>query len=367
MNYNNYPYQQQGVINMPIPKANNQPPAQYPGLYPIVNQGQNMMMGGVYQANPHLLQQAQQQPQPQLQQLGAQYYQQEKVNQINELKQNFPKLRQAPTQIINMQQKDIVTVELPIGSDLVLPLDIIISDRFPQIPPQIKFKKNIIHDSVEPETLLLRVIPWNQSSRLVLLMQTLVSNFMQRPPMLDPLIQESIALKRTWKFEDIQKALISLDYQRLFPKKSASDLYNLQSERSFEEYIVRSKEYLDLVTNLISLIDFNQKLSAELTKKRDQVFKRKAEIEQLSQTFEYKKEVLISKFNQCNMIKERFDKTKVLACVENEINRLEEETSEAFNQGNMGFDNKFHYNINESLRKASVEEQLLNYLENRKK
>ena len=79
-----------------------------------------------------------------------------------------------------MQQKDIVTVELPIGSDLGLPLDMlvwikrayyrniyrfyiftqllrIISDRFPQIPPQIKFKKNIIHDSVEPETLLLRL------------------------------------------------------------------------------------------------------------------------------------------------------------------------------------------------------------------
>ncbi len=80
MNYN-YPYPQQGVIGMPIPKVNNQQyNGQYPGNYPVPGQVQNMMgqnmVGQNFIGNPNNIQQLpQQQQQPQ--QLGAPYYQQE--------------------------------------------------------------------------------------------------------------------------------------------------------------------------------------------------------------------------------------------------------------------------------------------------
>ena len=78
MSYNNL-YPQQGVIGMPIPKSNNQQlyNGQYPGVYPGQAQGHNMMMGQNYGGNPQYNLQQQQPQQPQPQQLGAPFYQQE--------------------------------------------------------------------------------------------------------------------------------------------------------------------------------------------------------------------------------------------------------------------------------------------------
>lgn len=256
----------------------------------------------------------------------------EKQAQIKEIEQSFPNfnVRVALNQVLQSTKTDVINLNLIISNELMIPLEIFVDEMFPYTCPKIIVKKQIRHEKINPNTFELNYTAdyvWNYQIKttLKILITTLIHMFKKNPPKADPNMEVFNKL-RDRVFQEMNN-FQSFDCYKLYPNKDKCEYESMvmYSKEKLVQELIKSEKYKNLLTALLDLFEFNQKNLIQIHDKTHNIENKRKYLENLAVEFEAKKEILINKFNNANMIKERFNKTKILNVLEEEINRFEEE------------------------------------------
>ncbi|KRX05465.1 hypothetical protein PPERSA_04502 [Pseudocohnilembus persalinus] len=259
-----------------------------------------------------------------------------KQKQLSELAQNFMVNQSLSSDVIGGADRDEFVVE--INKQIVR---LVIFYTFPEVKPRIYLLNKQSHKFVDTNTweiIYSTFYPWNQqSSNLKNLFTKIKEIFQNDPPKNDPISQEMDNIKNICCEDQQYQSLLQCDLGRIFKGLGPDDWRRMSSNNyhNFDEYLIKTDEYKNLVDFVLQLMQANQVYSQTMIDQYQEILQKRENIYQLAQYCDIKKGELLKTFQNCQSIKERFQKTNILSFLEQQIHSLEDEEAEQEQQYNI--------------------------------
>eukprot|EP01017_Pseudomicrothorax_dubius_P040913 TRINITY_DN6492_c0_g1_i1.p1 TRINITY_DN6492_c0_g1~~TRINITY_DN6492_c0_g1_i1.p1 ORF type:complete len:257 (-),score=70.76 TRINITY_DN6492_c0_g1_i1:556-1326(-) len=205
------------------------------------------------------------------------------------------------------------------------------SHAFPNDPPKVYLGAAVAHRLVDPATKEVNyssIYQWNASfnSRLISLMQALHLHFHSDPPKSDPRLEEMARLLNKVGEREFN-ALLNLNVSYLVQQLSPEKLQAMSSSGNYVEAYANTVEFKTLLNYLEELMTYNEKLAQTNLQKLSEIETLKGQLQEKAAKFNELRKHYLDNIDKLNLIKERFDKAKVLSLLEQEIQSLEERSS----------------------------------------